>query len=476
MKVFIHGFYGAGNAGDDAILHAIVDRLKQINANITVAVSIRSKNIKAYFGEESIEYVLGTDIAGVSKIIKESSLVIVGGGGLFQDYNSFEPENLFFRQKGAINYYSYPIIIAKMLNIKVMLYAVGIGPLKSSSSQTAMKWIADNVDEITVRDQQSYQLLQDLGVAHHTLSADPVITLDSIPATLPSCLAKPSGFKVGLNLRNWSYSTEKLKEMEHRLIPLLNKLAIDQSIHYYIFPFNNLPSEMEKAKQLAKQGANVAITYVASEAKAAAVVNELKEFGVKAIAIKSDQGDLASAQPLIDTVISEFGKLDILINNAGIAIQGQLTDDPTLDAEKFNSQWHVNVLGSIAVTRAAAAKLTDGGRIIFIGSLLGSYVPFAGAADYAGSKTALVGYARGVARDLGGRNITVNVIQPGVMPTDMAAAVLGENGAPDALLDLHPIRRIATLEEVSETVCFIAGPHAGYITGETINVAGGLGI
>lgn len=252
MKVFIHGFYGAGNAGDDAILHAIVDRLKQINANITVAVSIRSKNIKAYFGEESIEYVLGTDIAGVSKIIKESSLVIVGGGGLFQDYNSFEPENLFFRQKGAINYYSYPIIIAKMLNIKVMLYAVGIGPLKSSSSQTAMKWIANNVDEITVRDQQSYQLLQDLGVAHHTLSADPVITLDSIPATLPSCLAKPSGFKVGLNLRNWSYSTEKLKEMEHRLIPLLNKLATDHSIHYYIFPFNNLPSEVEKAKQLAK--------------------------------------------------------------------------------------------------------------------------------------------------------------------------------------------------------------------------------
>lgn len=95
------------------------------------------------------------------------------------------------------------------------------------------------------------------------------------------------------------------------------------------------------AKQLAMQGADVAITYVASEAKAAAVVNELQEYGVKAIAIKSDQGDLASAQPLIDTVISEFGKLDILVNNAGIAIQGQLTDDPTLDAEKFNSQWHV---------------------------------------------------------------------------------------------------------------------------------------
>ncbi|WP_339149675.1 MULTISPECIES: polysaccharide pyruvyl transferase family protein [unclassified Sutcliffiella] len=253
MKVFIHGFYGAGNAGDDAILHSIIDRLKQINPNIDIAVSIRSKNIQAYFGEESIDYVLGTDIAGVSRIIKESSLVIVGGGGLFQDYNSFEPENLFLRQKGAINYYSYPIIVAKMLNIKVMLYAVGIGPLTSSQSQTAMKWIADNVDEITVRDQQSYNLLQKLGVTHQVLSADPVIKLESVQVKLPKNLAKSPGLKVGLNLRNWSYASEKLKKLEHQLIPLLNNLATVYPIHYYIFPFNNLPSEVEKAKQLAMQ-------------------------------------------------------------------------------------------------------------------------------------------------------------------------------------------------------------------------------
>jgi polysaccharide pyruvyl transferase CsaB len=253
MKVFIHGFYGAGNAGDDAILHAIIDRLKQINPNIDIAVSIRSKNIQAYFGEESIDYVLGTDIASVSRIIKESSLVIVGGGGLFQDYNSFEPENLFLRQKGAINYYSYPIIVAKMLNIKVMLYAVGIGPLTSSESQTAMKWIADNVDEITVRDRQSYNLLQKLGVTHHVLSADPVIKLESVQVKLPKNLAKSTGLKVGLNLRNWSYASEKLKKLEHQLIPLLNYLATAHPIHYYIFPFNNLPSEEEKAKQLAIQ-------------------------------------------------------------------------------------------------------------------------------------------------------------------------------------------------------------------------------
>lgn len=130
-------------------------------------------------------------------------------------------------------------------------------------------------------------------------------------------------------------------------------------------------------------------------------------------------------------------------------------------------------MGTIANTRAAAPRLGDGGRIIFIGSLLGSYVPFPGVADYAGTKWALVGYAKGIARELGPRNITVNVVQPGIMPTDMAAQVQGELPNRDAILDLHQIRRIATLEEVGDTICFLAGPSAGYITGETINIAGG---
>jgi NAD(P)-dependent dehydrogenase (short-subunit alcohol dehydrogenase family) len=230
------------------------------------------------------------------------------------------------------------------------------------------------------------------------------------------------------------------------------------------------------AEAFAAQGADVAISYAASADKAAAVVAKLKAKGVRAIAIKSDQTDLSSAKPLIDTVIAEFGKLDILVNNAGIAIQGQLVDDPELDGHKYNRNWQVNVLGTIANTRAAAPRLTNGGRIIFIGSLLGSYVPFPGVADYAGTKWALVGYAKGIARDLGPRNITVNIVQPGIMPTDMMVEVLGEDGPPDALLDTHPIRRIATLEEVADVVCFLAGPSAGYITGEVINVSGGLSI
>ncbi|MBX4997295.1 SDR family NAD(P)-dependent oxidoreductase [Rhizobium lentis] len=230
------------------------------------------------------------------------------------------------------------------------------------------------------------------------------------------------------------------------------------------------------AEAFADQGADVAISYAASADKAATVVEKLRAKGVRAIAVKSDQADLASAKPLIDRVIAEFGKLDILVNNAAIAIQGQNIDDPTLDGEKYNRQWQVNVLGTIANTRAAAPRLTDGGRIIFVGSLLGSYVPFPGVADYAGTKWALVGYAKGIARELGPRNITVNVVQPGIMPTDMAAEVAGELPNRDAILDMHPIRRIATLEEVSQTICFLAGPHAGYINGEQINIAGGLAI
>ncbi len=97
-------------------------------------------------------------------------------------------------------------------------------------------------------------------------------------------------------------------------------------------------------------------------------------------------------------------------------------------------------------------------------------------ADYAGTKAALVGYAKGIVRDLGPRNITVNVVQPGIMPTDMVAEVAGELPMREAILDLHPIRRIATLEEVAETVCFLAGPSAGYITGDALSVSGGVGI
>jgi 3-oxoacyl-[acyl-carrier protein] reductase len=228
------------------------------------------------------------------------------------------------------------------------------------------------------------------------------------------------------------------------------------------------------AAALAAQGADVAISYVASAEKAEAVVQELTKTGGRAVAIRNDQGDLSSAGSLVDAVVAAFGRLDILVNNAAIAVQGKRVDDPDLDADGLDRQWQVNVLGAVATTRAAAPKLSDGGRIIFIGSGLGSRVAFPGVADYAGTKAAIVGYAKGVGRDLGPRNITVNVVQPGIMPTDMAAAAA--QNLPESVMDLHAIRRIATLEEVAAAVCFLAGPDAGYISGGVLDVSGGFQI
>lgn len=228
------------------------------------------------------------------------------------------------------------------------------------------------------------------------------------------------------------------------------------------------------AQALAEQGADVAISYVASAEKANSLVEKLQAQGVRALAIQSDQADTSAAKPLLNAVIAHFGKLDILVNNAAIAVQGKTVDDPQLDTEALDRQWHINVLGAVATTRAAAPLLSDGGRIVFIGSGLGSRVAFAGVADYAGTKAAIVGYAKGVGRDLGPRGITVNVVQPGIMPTDMAAGVA--DNLPDAVMDLHAIRRTATVEEVAASVCYLAGPDASYISGAVLDISGGYQI
>jgi NAD(P)-dependent dehydrogenase (short-subunit alcohol dehydrogenase family) len=230
------------------------------------------------------------------------------------------------------------------------------------------------------------------------------------------------------------------------------------------------------AEELAGRGADVAISYATSADKAEIVVARLQAKGVRALAIRSDQADTAAAKPLVHKVVSHFGRLDILVNNAAVVAKGQKIDDPALDTASLDHQWQVNVMGVVATTRAAAPVLSDGGRILFIGSLNGTRALVPGVADYTGTKAAINGYAKGIARDLGGRNITVNVVQPGAMPTDMMAEVFGGTVAPDEFLDLHPIRRIATVEEVSALVGYLAGPSAGYMTGGVIDIAGGLGI
>ena len=238
------------------------------------------------------------------------------------------------------------------------------------------------------------------------------------------------------------------------------------------------------AEALAAKGADVAISYETSVGKAEAVADKLRAKGVRALAIRSDQADLTAAASLIGTVSAYFGRLDILVNNAAISVQGQSVDDPELDTESLDRQWRINVLGTVAVTRAASSALSDGGRIIFIGSALGGRVAFPGVADYAGTKAAVVGYAKGVGRDLGPRNITVNVIQPGIIATDIneplpmsVGMIRGEtDDAPSRIMDLHALRRVATVEEVAASVCFLAGPDSGYMTGSVLDISGGYQI
>lgn len=226
------------------------------------------------------------------------------------------------------------------------------------------------------------------------------------------------------------------------------------------------------AAALADAGADVAISYVASAEKAAAIVADLKARGVRAAAIRADQGDPAGAEPLVREVVDTFGRLDILVNNAGVAVQGHTIDDPAIDNAAMDRQWAVNTAGVIANIRAAVRVLPEGGRIISVGSGLGTRVAFPLTTDYAATKAAIVGYTMGAARDLGPRGITVNVVQPGLMDTDMAAA--SKDNLPPAVMDSLAIRRFARLEEVAATIVFLAGPDAGYITGAVIDVSGGF--
>ncbi|SAL30521.1 short-chain dehydrogenase/reductase SDR [Caballeronia sordidicola] len=223
---------------------------------------------------------------------------------------------------------------------------------------------------------------------------------------------------------------------------------------------------------LADQGADIAISYVASEEKAAALVEVLKAKGVRAVAIRADQGDPGAAAPLIQNVVETLGKLDILVNNAAVAWQGRTIDDPEIDNAAMDRQWIINTMGVVANIRAAARVLPDGGRIISVGSGLGTRIAFPGTTDYAASKAAVVGYSKGAARDLGARNITVNVVQAGMMDTDMAAASKGK--LPPIIMESHAIHRYAAVEEVAAAIVFLAGPDAGFITGSVVDVNGGF--
>jgi len=225
------------------------------------------------------------------------------------------------------------------------------------------------------------------------------------------------------------------------------------------------------ARALADDGADVAISYSASPDKAKAVVNDLLAKGVRAHAFKADQANPQEVSALVKSVVERFGHLDILVNNAGVFATGQVHDRAN-NLSELDHLFAVNVGGVASAVRAAAPLMSEGGRIISIGSVVGERSPFPGIGDYSATKAAVLGYTRGWARDFGPRGITVNNVQPGPIDTDMNPAGNGDFSAAQSAATA--LGRYGKPEEVAAAVAFLASPAAAYITGTTLTVDGGF--
>jgi 3-oxoacyl-[acyl-carrier protein] reductase len=221
------------------------------------------------------------------------------------------------------------------------------------------------------------------------------------------------------------------------------------------------------AKRLAADGASVAITYVSHPDSALEVVKAIELEGGKAIAIKADAGDPASAKAAIDETVATFGQLDVLVNNAGTAIPKPFEETPL---EEIDHILHLNVRGVMVATQQALKHMKKGGRIIMIGSCVGERVIAPGLVAYAATKGAVKMFAQGLAREIGGRGITVNNVQPGPIDTDLNPA---EDDWAVSQKAATALGRYGDVHEVAALVAFIAGPDSSYITGANLTVDGG---
>ena len=221
------------------------------------------------------------------------------------------------------------------------------------------------------------------------------------------------------------------------------------------------------AKVLAAEGADVAITYEKSAELAGQVVEAIRASGRRALAIQADSADPEAIQNSINKTVAELGGLDILVNNAGILRVASLQD---FTLEDIDAILNVNVRGPIVASKAALPHLGKGGRIITIGSFFADRVPSPVLSVYAASKSALVAFTKGLARELGPKEVTVNLVQPGSIDTDMNPAH-GPFG--DTLRQLTASGRYGRVEDVANAVAFLASAKAQYISGSALTVDGG---
>jgi 3-oxoacyl-[acyl-carrier protein] reductase len=222
------------------------------------------------------------------------------------------------------------------------------------------------------------------------------------------------------------------------------------------------------AKRLAADGANVAITYAKGADAAALVVNEIERAGGKAIAIQADAADAGAVEAAVEKTVATFGRLDVLVNNAGTAFP-KTFGESTL--EEMDRVIDINVRGVFVATQAALKHMKSGGRIISIGSAVGERVLVPGLVPYSATKGAVKIFTQGLSREVGSRGITVNNVQPGPIDTDLNPAA-GDWAVPQKAATA--LDRYGRVDEVASLVAFVAGPESSYITGANLTVDGGM--
>jgi 3-oxoacyl-[acyl-carrier protein] reductase len=222
------------------------------------------------------------------------------------------------------------------------------------------------------------------------------------------------------------------------------------------------------ARRLASDGASVAITYAKDASAASAVVKAIERAGGKAIAIQADAADAEAVKGAVEKAVATFGRLDVLVNNAGTAIP-KTFEEATL--EELDRVININVRGVFVATQAALKHMKSGGRIIMIGSSVGERVLVPGLVPYSGTKGAVKMFSQALSREVGSRGITVNNVQPGPIDTDLNPSA-GDWAAPQKAATA--LDRYGKVDEVAALVAFVAGPESSYITGANLTVDGGM--
>jgi len=224
------------------------------------------------------------------------------------------------------------------------------------------------------------------------------------------------------------------------------------------------------ATKYAQEGANVAFTYLSSEEKALALEQELTSFGIKAKAYKSDASQYTAAEQLIKDVIGEFGSFDILINNAGITKDGLLM---RMSEEQWDQVIEVNLKSSFNLTKAALRPLMKkrAGSIINISSIVGVRGN-AGQANYAASKSGMIGFTKSVALEIGSRGVRSNAIAPGFIATEMTEKL--DDKMIKEWEDGIPLKRVGQVEDVANAAVFFGSDMSSYVTGQVLLVDGGM--